>query len=229
MRPLRARLLEARKDLGIPWEVLERDYLLSWILAGISQVELRRRGQTSGRVRARGDRLRTLCRERASSGWSGGIHDPCPPAVAEGTAHAPHDRDDSGRSRSRARDYDYYDLSRLLGTYQNRMDLSDFAPFLREKCATREVTFTGPEDHRGTAPADRRPRPGRQVDSGKRRREAYGYGGPGQVQRVVRRYLMRSAAVGAPSTQVTSHGPSTVMNTTLPADGHASWTIFAGI
>ena len=39
MRPLRTRLLEARKRLGIPWEVLERDYLLSWILAGISDVE----------------------------------------------------------------------------------------------------------------------------------------------------------------------------------------------
>ena len=39
MRPLRTRLEEARKRLGIPWEVLERDYLLSWILAGISHVE----------------------------------------------------------------------------------------------------------------------------------------------------------------------------------------------
>ena len=39
MRPLSARLQEARNRLGIPWEVLERDYLLSWILAGIGQVE----------------------------------------------------------------------------------------------------------------------------------------------------------------------------------------------
>jgi len=38
VRPLRARLQEARRDLGLPWEVLERDYLLSWILAGIGQV-----------------------------------------------------------------------------------------------------------------------------------------------------------------------------------------------
>ncbi len=38
MRPLRTRLQEARRRLGIPWEVLERDYLLSWVLAGISQV-----------------------------------------------------------------------------------------------------------------------------------------------------------------------------------------------
>ena len=37
MRPLRTRLQEARGRLGIPWEVLERDYLLSWVLAGISQ------------------------------------------------------------------------------------------------------------------------------------------------------------------------------------------------
>ena len=40
MRPLRTRLLEARSRLGIPWEVLERDYLLSWVLAGISQVQV---------------------------------------------------------------------------------------------------------------------------------------------------------------------------------------------
>ena len=38
MRPLHTRLQEARRRLGIPWEVLERDYLLSWVLAGISQV-----------------------------------------------------------------------------------------------------------------------------------------------------------------------------------------------
>ena len=38
MRPLRTRLQEARRRLGLPWEVLERDYLLSWVLAGISEV-----------------------------------------------------------------------------------------------------------------------------------------------------------------------------------------------
>ena len=36
MKPLRIRLQEARRHLGIPWEVLERDYLLSWILAGVA-------------------------------------------------------------------------------------------------------------------------------------------------------------------------------------------------
>ena len=39
MKALRSRLLEARKHLGLPWEALEWDYLLSWILAGIAQVE----------------------------------------------------------------------------------------------------------------------------------------------------------------------------------------------
>ena len=38
MRPLYTRLLEARQRLGFRWDVLERDYLLSWILAGISHV-----------------------------------------------------------------------------------------------------------------------------------------------------------------------------------------------
>ena len=39
MKPLRNRLQEARKRLGIPWEILERDYVLSWLLAGLSDVE----------------------------------------------------------------------------------------------------------------------------------------------------------------------------------------------
>jgi predicted nucleotidyltransferase component of viral defense system len=39
MKPLKTRLLESREHLGLPWEVLERDYLLSWILAGISRVD----------------------------------------------------------------------------------------------------------------------------------------------------------------------------------------------
>jgi len=42
MKPLRTRLQEARQRLGLPWEVLERDYLLSWILAGIARVDLLR-------------------------------------------------------------------------------------------------------------------------------------------------------------------------------------------
>ena len=39
MRPLRTRMQEARKKFRAPWDVLERDYLLSWILAGMSQTE----------------------------------------------------------------------------------------------------------------------------------------------------------------------------------------------
>lgn len=39
MKPLHTRLQEARKRLGVPWDVLERDYLLSWMLAGISRVD----------------------------------------------------------------------------------------------------------------------------------------------------------------------------------------------
>ena len=42
MRPLRTRLQEARRRLGIPWKVLERDHLLSWVLAGISQTPMLR-------------------------------------------------------------------------------------------------------------------------------------------------------------------------------------------
>lgn len=36
MKPLRKRLEDARKDTGLPWEIIERDYILSWVLAGIA-------------------------------------------------------------------------------------------------------------------------------------------------------------------------------------------------
>lgn len=39
MKPLRTRLQEARQRLGLPWEVLERDYLLSWILVAIIRID----------------------------------------------------------------------------------------------------------------------------------------------------------------------------------------------
>jgi predicted nucleotidyltransferase component of viral defense system len=39
MKPLHTRLQEARKRLRLPWEVLERDYVLSWVLAGVTQVD----------------------------------------------------------------------------------------------------------------------------------------------------------------------------------------------
>lgn len=42
MKPLHTRLQEARGRLKIPWEVLERDYLLSWILAGIARTDILR-------------------------------------------------------------------------------------------------------------------------------------------------------------------------------------------
>ena len=48
-----------------------------------------------------------------------------------------------GWVRSRARDY--YDLWRILNEYPEQLDLSGFSEFLRNKCAVRDVTFTGPE------------------------------------------------------------------------------------
>jgi len=39
LKPLRQRLEDTRKATGAPWEILERDYLLSFILAGIAEVK----------------------------------------------------------------------------------------------------------------------------------------------------------------------------------------------
>ena len=52
--------------------------------------------------------------------------------------------EERGWSRSRARDY--YDLWRVLGAYRDQMDLVGFSSFLQEKCAVRNVAFTGPDD-----------------------------------------------------------------------------------
>jgi hypothetical protein len=39
MKPLRTRLQKAHKHLRLPWEALERDYVLSWMLAGVAKVD----------------------------------------------------------------------------------------------------------------------------------------------------------------------------------------------
>ena len=243
MIPLRNRLLAARKRLGLPWEALERDYLLSWILAGIVQG-----GTLQNTLVFKGGTALKKCyfgdyRFSEDLGFSAVGHFPrgdamesamqeaCRQAVRLLDPHAPvemfceryTERDphpggqeaftirarlpwqqtahtriqieitvdekilkptlrrtvlheygeplecqslvysleeivaeklrailqhvealkERGWSRSHARDY--YDLWRILGTYRDRLDLSDFPSFLRQKCALRHVTFTGPE------------------------------------------------------------------------------------
>lgn len=244
MKPLRIRLQEARKRLGLPWEVLERDYLLSWILAGIAQVESLREtlvfkggtalkkcyfgdyrfsedldfsgleGVPTGDVMERAvreacDAAATLLDEYApveiaceryteKAPHPGGqetfviharlpwqrrpqtrvmiettvdekilrsvprrklIHEYGEPIESEVRVYAleeivaeklraimqhVEELKERGWSRSRARDY--YDLWRVLGAYKDQMALADFTAFLTEKCAVRNVTFTGPED-----------------------------------------------------------------------------------
>ena len=47
MKPLRKRLEEARKNTGLFWETIERDYVLSWVLAGIGVNEKLQNGLIS--------------------------------------------------------------------------------------------------------------------------------------------------------------------------------------
>ncbi len=244
MKPLRNRLQEARKRLGIPWEILERDYVLSWLLAGISQVEalhdtLIFKGGTAlkkcffGDYRfsedldfsAMGDvpigegmeeAIREACdravrlldefapveivceryteREPHPGGqetftirvrlpWHRApqtrvmvetamdekilkpvqkrsiIHDYGEPLAARVKVYALEEivaeklrailqhvemLKERGWTRSRARDY--YDLWRVLGAFQERLDFSGFSDFLRSKCTVRNVSFDGPDD-----------------------------------------------------------------------------------
>lgn len=39
MKPIRKRIEEARKEVGLSWEIIEKDYILSWVLAGIAANE----------------------------------------------------------------------------------------------------------------------------------------------------------------------------------------------
>lgn len=243
MKPLRARLQEARKRHGLPWEALERDYLLSWILAGISRVEVLRgtlvfKGGTAlkkcyfgdyrfsedldftgvGSVPT-GSAMETAMREacatavklldpyvpveivcerhmerephpagqeafdiRARFPWHRGLqttvmvetaldeklmrpavmrsvlHDYGEPFEAQVSVYSleevvaeklrailQHMRSLERRGWARSRARDYYDLWRILGAYRDRLDVSDFASFVRGKCAFKNVTFSGPE------------------------------------------------------------------------------------
>jgi len=244
MKPLRNRLQEARKRLGIPWEILERDYVLSWLLASISHSEALRdtlvfKGGTALKKCFFGDyrfsedldfsgigsvpigeemeeAIREVCdtavnlldeyvpveivcaryteREPHPGGqeaftirvrlpWQRTpqtrvmvetavdekvlkpiqkrslIHEYGEPLEVQVQVYALeeiiaeklrtilqhvemlHER---GWSRSRARDY--YDLWRVLGAYQNQLNLSDFSSFLHAKCTIRNVSFKGPGD-----------------------------------------------------------------------------------
>jgi predicted nucleotidyltransferase component of viral defense system len=256
LKALRTRLEEARARLGIPWEVLERDYVLSWVLAGITHVEALRNtlvfkggtalkkcyfgdyrfsedldfcgleGVPAGEAMERAVQeacevaarlldeyapVEIQCKRytekephpggqeaftiRARLPWQARpttrvmievavdervlrkprrrrvLHEYGEPLEAEMEVYALEEvvaeklrailqhvvkLEERGWSRSRARDY--YDLWRVLGAYRDEMDLTNFAAFLREKCAVRGVSFDGPEDffqHRLLAEVER--------------------------------------------------------------------------
>jgi len=244
VKPLHTRLQEVRKRLGVPWQVLERDYVLSWVLAGLAQVKALRetlvfkggaalkkcyfgdyrfsedldfsglRGVPTGDAMERAAQgaceaaarlldeyapVEIVCERytekqphpgdqeaftiRVRLPWQREpqtrimietavdekimkppqvrkvIHEYGEPLQAETQVYAMEEivaeklrailqhmsqLAERGWSRSRARDY--YDLWRVLSVYQDRMDLSDFRSFLREKCAVRGVAFGGPGD-----------------------------------------------------------------------------------
>ncbi|MBI4227441.1 MAG: nucleotidyl transferase AbiEii/AbiGii toxin family protein [Candidatus Omnitrophica bacterium] len=244
MKPLRLRLQEARARLGLPWEALERDYLLSWVLAGITEVEALRdallfKGGTALKKCYFGDYrfsedldftavgtvptgaamdaavqaacaravalldpyapVEIVCERhveraphpggqeafdlRARFPWHRGpqthvmveittderllkpplrrpvLHDYGEPLAAQVLTYSleeimaeklrtilQHRRALERRGWVRSRARDYYDLWRILGAYRDRLDLSGFPVFLREKCAVRDVAFAGPED-----------------------------------------------------------------------------------
>ncbi|MEW6666277.1 MAG: nucleotidyl transferase AbiEii/AbiGii toxin family protein [Thermodesulfobacteriota bacterium] len=230
--------------MGVPWEILERDYVLSWLLAGVSQVDALRdtlvfKGGTAlkkcffGNYRfsedldftgtgnvPTGDKMEGAVREACEAATSlldeyapvefvceryterdphpGGqeaftirarlpwqrtpqtrvmvetavdekvmlpvqkqsiIHEYGEPLEAQVLVYAleeiiaeklrailQHSKELHERSWSRSRARDYYDIWRVLGAYDNQLQLSGFSSLLREKCAIRDVSFSGPAD-----------------------------------------------------------------------------------
>jgi predicted nucleotidyltransferase component of viral defense system len=244
MKPLRGRLEEARRRTGGPWEVLERDYVLSWVLAGIGRVPrladtLVFKGGTALKKCYFGDYrfsedldfstvgqppvgddmenavaeacseaeklldeyapVRFVCSRyterdphpggqeaftiKAQLPWH---RDPQTKVMVEVTtdeqvlrrtparrviheygelldatipvyaleevmaeklrAILQHVEELKVRGWSRSRSRDYYDLWRVLGTYEADLDLTGFSDFLRKKCDVRGVRFDGPDD-----------------------------------------------------------------------------------
>jgi len=243
MRPLYNRLQEARRRLRAPWEIIERDYLFSWILAAVGHSEplshaLAFKGGTAlkkcffgdyrfsedldfsalreaPRRDAMEEAMRACCRSAAemldeyapveilceryteAQPHPGGqeaytircrfpwqrepltrikveitfdepilkplqrrsiLHDHEEPLSATVQTYALEEiiaeklrailqhierLEERGWSRSRARDY--YDLWRITDEYFDELDWSGFVPFLREKCAVRNVDFDGPD------------------------------------------------------------------------------------
>ncbi len=244
MRPLRTRLELARKETGMGWAALERDYLLSWILAAIGTHETLRetlvfKGGTAlkkcyfGNYRFSEDldfsalpgaplgsdletAIDAVCRGacrmideyapvqihwerytekephaggqeaftiRAQLPWQRQpqtrvlieiavdekvIRTPCCRAVIHDYGEPVHVElltytleeiiaeklrailqhqeklEERGWSRSRARDY--YDIWRILGAYQDPLDLNGFKSLVQDKCRIRNVGFQDTDD-----------------------------------------------------------------------------------
>ena len=242
MKSLRTRLQEARQRHGLPWEVLERDYLLSWILAGIQRVDVLKgtlvfKGGTALKKCFFGDyrfsedldftgvdavplgaemdaAMQEACNQatklldpyapveivcgrhverephpggqaafdiHARLPWQRQaqtnvmveisidetllrpplrraiIHDYGEPFDTEVLVYSleeivaeklrailQHARTLERRGWVRSRARDYYDLWRILGAYGPQLDLMEFPTFLHQKCAARDVTFSGP-------------------------------------------------------------------------------------
>jgi predicted nucleotidyltransferase component of viral defense system len=244
MKPLRIRLEEARKRTGLPWEILEKDYILSWVLVGISRVDALRdtlifKGGTALKKCYFGDYrfsedldFSSVGKAPTGEAMEKSMQEVCvaaarlmeeyaPVEIISGryTERDPHPGGQEafiirarlpwqrvphtgamvevsmdepvikpvqrlpiiheygepltdqvlvysleeivaeklrailqhveklqtrGWSRSRARDY--YDLWRVFNSYGEKLDLSDFASFLHEKCSVRGVAFERADD-----------------------------------------------------------------------------------
>ena len=143
LRPLRKRLDEISKKTNIRLDVIQQDYVLSWLLVGIFQhpqlkSTLVFKGGTAlkkgyfGEYRYGYDEIieqevNVYCLEEIVLEKLR--------AILQHTKKL-HERD---WNRSRARDY--YDLWRIFRSFEQNLSLDDFVPMLIKKCAFKCIDF----------------------------------------------------------------------------------------
>jgi len=170
MRPIRKRLEEARRNTGLSWEIIEKDYILSWVLAGIAANKKLRNAQEAFNIRGKFPWHRQFLpkvmveitmeepiqiepvKKHILHGYEEEILQEInvyslEEIIAEKMrAILQHFKklEERGWTRSRARDY--YDIWRILNGYSNALRMEIISPLFLEKCKVKEVEFTSPGD-----------------------------------------------------------------------------------
>lgn len=146
MKPLRTRMEQVSRQTKAPLPVLERDYIISWMLAGISAVAALKENLAFTVDEPILDEIKELpilhAYEEALS-----TKIPCYSlneivlekmrGILQYKA-----RLERKRSWAKSRARDYYDLWRILNDYPEHVDAAQLPGKFSKKCAARNVVFS---------------------------------------------------------------------------------------